>query len=51
MRLGARCVIADIETSAGQKAARNLASEFGQKQVLFLRTNVGSRSDVRKTES
>lgn len=51
MRLGARCIIADIETSAGQEAALNLAREFGQEQVLFLKTNVGSRSDVRKLKA
>jgi NAD(P)-dependent dehydrogenase (short-subunit alcohol dehydrogenase family) len=44
--LGAKVVIADIDSDRGNEAAEKLTREFGEENVVFIQSDVGSRSGV-----
>ncbi|MEA4907069.1 MAG: SDR family oxidoreductase [Anaerolineaceae bacterium] len=46
--LGARVVIAEINPSAGQQAARRIAAEFGPHAARFVHTDVGDERSVAR---
>ena len=46
--LGAFVIIAEINQNAGKQAEKELSREFGQSRIMFLQTDVGSCSSVRR---
>ncbi|MFI5419997.1 MAG: SDR family NAD(P)-dependent oxidoreductase, partial [Nitrososphaerales archaeon] len=45
---GARVVIADISEEGGKKTQEMIAEKFGQERSRFVKTNVGSETDIRE---
>jgi NAD(P)-dependent dehydrogenase (short-subunit alcohol dehydrogenase family) len=46
--LGARVIIAELDTHKGTEAAQRLAAELGAENLLFVQTDVGNEEDVQR---
>jgi NAD(P)-dependent dehydrogenase (short-subunit alcohol dehydrogenase family) len=46
--LGAHVILAEMERKTGYAAEKKLAEEFGRQNVLFVQTDVGDESSVRR---